>query len=130
MNVKQFILAASITTVACIALAEPAPKSIDLDKLYGQFEKSGYSTLELMDTTKQVLVLGTVLDISQSFSGNSILKVGSHANSQELARLTTGDDVQENKLKLLKIGSNFKAICDLGFSSGTQYIPFQDCVFK
>jgi len=130
MNVKQFISAASITTVACIALAEPAPKSIDLNKLYSQFEKSDYSTLELMDTTKQVLVSGAVLDISQSISGSSILKIGTHANSQELARLTTGDDVQENKLKLLKIGSNFKAICDLEFSSGTQYIPFQDCVFK
>ena len=130
MNVKQCILAASITTVTCIAFAEPAPKSIDLNNLYGQFEKSGYSTLELMDTTKQVLVSGTVLDISQSFSGSAILKVGTHANSQELARLTTGDDTQQNKLKLLKIGSNFKAICDLGFSSGTQYITFQDCVFK
>ena len=130
MNVKQFILAASITTVACIALAEPAPKSIDLNKLYGQFEKSGYSTLELMDTTKQVLVSGTVLDISQSFSGSSILKAGTRADSQELARLTTGDDAQENKMKLLKIGSNFNAICNIGFSSGTQYIPFQDCVFK
>jgi hypothetical protein len=130
MDVKKCILATSIITLAHIALAEPAPKSIDLNKLYGKFEKSGYSTLELMDTTKQVLISGAVLDISQSFSGSSILKVGVHANSQELARLTAGDDAQENKLKSLKIGSNFKAICDLGFSSGTQYIPFQDCVFK
>jgi len=130
MNFKQCISAASITAVTCIAIAEPAPKSIDLNKLYGQFEKSGYSTLELLNTTKQVLVSGTVLDISQSFSGSSILKAGTHADSQELARLTTGDDAQENKMKLLKIGSNFKAICNIGFSSGTQYIPFQDCVFK
>jgi hypothetical protein len=130
MDVKKCILATSIITLAHIALAEPAPKSIDLNKLYGKFEKSGYSTLELMDTTKQVLISGAVLDISQSFSGSSILKVGVHANSQELARLTAGDDAQENKLKSLKIGSNFKAICDLGFSSGTQYMPFQDCVFK
>ena len=130
MNFKQCISAASITAVTCIAIAEPAPKSIDLNKLYGQFEKSGYSTLELLNTTKQVLVSGTVLDISQSFSGGSILKAGTHADSQELARLTTGDDAQENKMKLLKIGSNFKAICNIGFSSGTQYIPFQDCVFK
>jgi hypothetical protein len=130
MNVKQCILATSIITLTHIAFAEPAPKSIDLNKLYGKFEKSGYSTLELMDTTKQVLISGTVLDVSQSFSGSSILKIGAHANSQELARLTAGDDAQENKLKLLKIGSNVKAICDLGFSSGTQYIPFQDCVFK
>ena len=130
MNVKQCILATSIITLTHIAFAEPAPKSIDLNKLYRKFEKSGYSTLELMDTTKQVLISGTVLDVSQSFSGSSILKIGAHANSQELARLTAGDDAQENKLKLLKIGSNFKAICDLGFSSGTQYIPFQDCVFK
>jgi hypothetical protein len=130
MDVKKCILATSIITLAHIALAEPAAKSIDLNKLYGKFEKSGYSTLELMDTTKQVLISGAVLDISQSFSGSSILKVGVHANSQELARLTAGDDAQENKLKSLKIGSNFKAICDLGFSSGTQYMPFQDCVFK
>ena len=130
MNFKHRISAASITAVTCIAIAEPAPKSIDLNKLYGQFEKSGYSTLELLNTTKQVLVSGTVLDISQSFSGSSILKAGTHADSQELARLTTGDDAQENKMKLLKIGSNFKAICNIGFSSGTQYIPFQDCFFK
>jgi len=130
MNFKQCISAASITAITCIAIAEPAPKSIDLNKLYGQFEKSGYSTLELLNTTKQVLVSGTVLDISQSFSGSSILKAGTHADSQELARLTTGDDAQENKMKLLKIGSNFKAICNIRFSSGTQYIPFQDCVFK
>lgn len=130
MNFKQCISAASITAVACIAIAEPAPKSIDLNKLYGQFEKSGHSTLELLNTTQQVLVSGTVLDISQSFSGSSILKAGTHADSQELARLTTGDDAQENKMKLLKIGSKFKAICNIGFSSGTQYIPFQDCVFK
>jgi hypothetical protein len=64
MDVKKCILATSIITLAHIALAEPAPKSIDLNKLYGKFEKSGYSTLELMDTTKQVLISGAVLDIS------------------------------------------------------------------
>ena len=111
-------------------MAEPAPKAVDLSKLYGRFEKAGHSSLELMETTKRVLILAAVLDVSQSFSGNSILKVGAHANSRELARLTAADDEQKNKLKALQAGARFKAVCDLAFSSGAQYMSFQGCVFE
>jgi hypothetical protein len=83
-----------------------------------------------METTKRVLISGVVLDVSQSFSSNSILKVGVHANSQELARLTAADETQENKLKTLQAGAKFKAVCDLAFSSGAQYMSFEECVFK
>jgi hypothetical protein len=113
-----------------IAMAEPAPKAVDLSKLYGRFEKAGYSSLELMETTKQVLISGVALDVSRSFSNNSILKVGTNANSQELARLTAADDAQENKLKTLQAGAKFRAVCDLAFSSGAPYMSFQGYVFK
>ncbi|MFS2026775.1 hypothetical protein [Massilia sp. CT11-137] len=83
-----------------------------------------------METTKQVLISDIALDVGQSFSGDSILKIGAHAGSQELARLTAADDAQENKLKALQAGAKFKTICDLAFSSGTQYMSFQGCVFK
>lgn len=130
MQVKKIVVATSVMLAVSIAMAEPAPKAVDLDKLFGRFEKAGYSSLELMETTKRVLISGVVLDVSQSFSGDSILKVGVHANSQELARLTAADDAQENKLKALQAGAKFKAVCDLAFSSGAQYMSFQGCVFR
>jgi len=83
-----------------------------------------------METTKKVLISGVALGVSQSFSNNSILKVGVYANSQELARLTAAEETQENKLKALQAGAKFKAVCDLAFSSGTQYMSFEGCVFK
>jgi hypothetical protein len=127
---KKIIMAASVMLVAPMVMAEPAPKAVDLGKLYGHFEKAGYSSLELMETTKRVLISGVALDVSESFGGNSILKVGVRANSKELARLTAADDAQENKLNAVQVGAKFKAVCDLAFSSGTQYMSFQDCVFK
>lgn len=130
MQLKNNIIAASIMLAASMATAEPTPKAVDLSKLYERFEKSGYSSLELMDTTKRVLISGIALDVSESFSGNSVLKVGAHANSQELARLTAADDTQESKLKALRAGAKFKAVCDLAFSSGAQYMSFEGCVFK
>ena len=130
MHFKKITVTASVMIAASMAMAEPAVKAADLSKLYGRFEKAGYSSLELMETTKQVLISGVVLDVSQSFSGNSILKVGVHANSQELARLTAADDAQGNKLKALQPGAKFKAVCDLAFSSGAQYMSFEECIFK
>ena len=130
MQFKKIIVAATLMLAASMAMAEPAPKAVDLNKLYGRFGKSGYSSLELMETTKRVLISGVALDVMQSFSGNSILKVGLHANSQELARLTAADETQENKLKALQAGAKFKAVCDLAFSSGAQYMSFEGCVFK
>jgi hypothetical protein len=127
---KEIIVAASITLVASMAMAEPAPKPVDLNKLYGNFEKSGYSSIELMESKRHVLISGMILDVSQSFNGNSILKIGVRDNLQELARMTAADDAQENTLKTLQAGDKFKAICDLAFSSGAQYMSFEDCVFK
>lgn len=127
---KKIIVTASIILASSMAIAESAPKSIDLSEFYERFEKDGYSSLELMQTTKRVLISGITLGIGQSFNGNSILKVGAHANSQELARLTAIDSAQENKLKTLQAGARFKAVCDLAFSSGAQYLSFQGCVFK
>ena len=120
----------SITLAASMSMAESAPRTADLNKLYGLFEKAGYSSLELMGTTKEVLISGVVLDIEESFSGNSILKVGMRANSQELARLSAADDAQEERLNALQAGAKFKAVCDLAFSSGARYMSFQNCIFK
>jgi hypothetical protein len=130
MHIKKIILTAIVVLAASGAKSEPTPKPIDLNKLYGLFEKSGYSSLDLIETTKRVQISGVALDISQSFSGNSIVKVGAHANSRELARLTAADNTQENKLKALQVGAKFKAVCDLAFSSGAQYMSFEQCVFK
>ena len=130
MQFKKIIVAASIMLATSMTMAEPTPKVVDLNELYGRFEKNGYSSLELMKTAKGVLISGVVLDISQSFVGNSILSVGVSADSGELARLTTADDAQEDKIKALQVGAKFKAVCDLALSSGTQYMSFQRCVFK
>lgn len=130
MQFKKIIVTASVMLVASMAMAESTPKAVDLSKIYARFEKAGYSSLELMETTQGVLISGVALDVSESFNGNSILKVGVHANSQELARLTAADDAQEKKLMAVPIGAKFKAVCDLAFSSGAQYMSFQECVFK
>lgn len=130
MRLKKIIATASIMLTASLAMAESTPKTVDLGKLYGLFKKAGYSSLELMETTKRVLISGVALDVGQSFDGNSILKVSTHADSQEFARLAAADEAQENKLKALRAGTRFKAICDLAFSSGSKYMSFQDCVFK
>lgn len=130
MQRKKICVVASIILTLSVAMAEATPKAIDLKKLHGRFEKAGYSSLELMDATKQVLISGVTLGVSQSFVGNSILKAGTHANSQELARLTAADDAQEKKLNALEAGAKFTAVCDLAFSSGAQYMSFQECIFK
>ena len=130
MQLKKIIATASVMLAASMAMAESAPKAVDLRKLYRLFEKSGYPSLELMETTKRVLISGVALDVGQSFDDKSILKIGTHADSQGLARLTAADEAQEKKLKALRAGAKFKAICDLAFSSGSKYMSFQDCVFK
>lgn len=130
MHFEKVVVAASAILAASIAMAESAPKAVDLGTLYKQFQKDGYSSLELMETTKHVLISGTTLDVSQSLNGNSILKVGANASSQVLARLSAADNIQENKLRSLQAGAKFKAVCDLAFSSGAQYMSFQGCVFK
>jgi hypothetical protein len=122
VHFKKIIAGGSVMLAASMAIAEPAPKAVDLGKLYGSFQQAGNSSL--------VLISGVALEVSESFSGGSILKAGVKANSQELARLAAADDVQENKLKALKPGAKFKAVCDLAFSSGTQYMSFEECVFK
>jgi hypothetical protein len=40
--------------------------------------------------------------------------------------MSAADGSHENKLKNLQAGAKFKAIYDLTFSSGTQYISFKD----
>lgn len=130
MHLKKITMAISVLLTASTAMAEPKTKAVDLSNLYERYEKAGHSSLELIETTKQVLISGIVLDVGQSFSGNLILKVGAHANSQELARLAAANDVQENKLRALQAGARFRAICDLAFSSGTLYMSFQECSFK
>lgn len=126
----KFIVATTLAFITSNAIAEPIQKPVDLGELYARFEESGHSSLELMETTKRVLISGVAFDISQSFSGNSIFKFGSQGKSQELARLTAADDNQENNPNTLQAGSKFKAICDLTFSSGTQYMSFQRCIFN
>ncbi|GGY74587.1 hypothetical protein ACFFTM_00600 [Pseudoduganella plicata] len=130
MQSRAIFAAASIMLASSMAMAGPAPKAVDLAKLYGHFEKAGYSSLELMKATKQVLISGIVLEVAESFSGNSILKVGTPANPQELARLSAADDAQEDKLNALQAGIKFKAVCDLACSSGVRYMSFQNCVIK
>lgn len=130
MQLKYIIVAVSAAIATSAAIAESAPKTVDLSKIYGHYERAGYSSLEIMETTKHVLISGVVLNTGQSLIGNSILKVGAHANAKELARLTSANDTQENKLNSLQPGARFKASCDLAFSSGTQYMSFQNCYFK
>jgi len=66
MHVKKITVTASVMLAASMAMAEPAPKAVDLSKLYRIFEKSGYSSLDLMETTKRVLISGVALDVSHS----------------------------------------------------------------
>lgn len=130
MSFKRIIVAAGLVLAASAVMAESAPKAVDLDKLYGRFEKAGYSSLELIDSTKGGLLSGVVLAVGESLDGGSILNVGTQANGRELARLSAADDAQENKLKAMHPGAKVKAICDLAFSSGTKYMAFEGCVFK
>jgi hypothetical protein len=127
---KKIIMTASVIFTASMTMAEPAQKATDLNELYELFEKSGYSSLELMETTKRVFISGIALNITQSFSGNSILEVSAHTDSKKLARLTAANDAQEKKLTSFRSGAEFKAVCDLAFSSGSQYISFTECIFK
>lgn len=130
MHFKKTSMLANLMLVASMSVAQSAQKTVDLNTLYGIYEKSGYSSLELIKANRHVLISGIALDVGHSISGNSVLKVGVHANSQELARLAAADDTNENKLKGFQAGAKFKAICDLGFTSGARYLSFQECVFK
>jgi hypothetical protein len=130
MKLRKITMAASVVLATSMAMAESAPRAVDLKKLYARYEKAGYSSLELIDTTKRVLISGIVLDVGESLNGNLVLAVGVHANSQQLARLTSADDAQESKLKSLQVGAKVMAVCDLAFSSGAQHFSFQECSFK
>jgi len=45
VHFKKITVTASFMLAASMAMAEPAPKAVDLSKLYGRFEKAGYSSL-------------------------------------------------------------------------------------
>lgn len=55
MQSRAILAAVSIMLASSMAMAGPAPKAVDLGKLYGHFEKAGYSSLEFMEATRQVL---------------------------------------------------------------------------
>ena len=42
MQSRAILVTASIMLASSMAMAEPAPKTVDLGKLYGRFEKAGY----------------------------------------------------------------------------------------
>ena len=73
MQTKKIMVAASVMLAAFTAMAEPAVKAVDLIKLHGRFESAGYSSLDLMDTTKRVQISGVVLDVSQSLDRKSVV---------------------------------------------------------
>lgn len=82
MQSEKIAIAAGAILAASTAMADSAPKPFDLNKIYAHYEKAGHSSLELMDSTKRALISGIVLDVNQSFNGNSILKVNKNSNSQ------------------------------------------------
>lgn len=129
LEIISFVLMTGLSSTA-LSQSTNAPINTNLTKLYQRFEKSNFSTMSMPELNKQVLVSGVVVENSKGFSG-TILHAAAPSNPGKIvARLTASDDSEEAIMEALSIHSNFKAVCTLAFSSGTDYLALQDCVFK
>lgn len=103
---------------------------VDFDQLYESFLNNDNSSLELPQYKKRILISGVVLDNSLNFSGDPLLTVTSMSSCNEMARMTTYDAEQTEKMKKFKEDDEFKAICELGPTMGGHTMSLQDCIFK
>ncbi|TLG87789.1 hypothetical protein FEM54_29165 [Pseudomonas edaphica] len=112
-----------------LAYAEDVER-IDFDQLYEAFLNNDNSSLELPQYQKRLLISGVVLRNSVNFSGNPLLTVTSLSSDSEMARMTSYDAGQAEKMKNLQAGDEFKAICILGPTVGGSSLSLRDCVLK
>lgn len=118
------------SATASVATGAAKPKAMDLSALYKSYTDNGSSTLHMPEYDQEILVSGVVLGQSEGITGSALMSAGSAQSEDELARITPADEKEGAKMKALPEGSAFKAICVVGFASGSAYIPLTDCVFK
>lgn len=120
-----FVLLSIASSLSMAAQAANVP----IEKLYQSFEAAEGSTLQMPEFGKRVSVVATVLSTTESLDGAGlIVKLGVRGEDSELARASF--EAKSPKLRKLKEGSAFKAECAVGSSSGTDWIPLQQCVIR
>ncbi|WP_126284775.1 hypothetical protein [Burkholderia stagnalis] len=120
-----------LVSISGVTLAKtPRDHFVGLRDLYQRYVDAGYSALNFSELNGQVFVSGVALKFTESISGGVMLIAGDKSSSDELARISAADDDGDRRLKSLKIGKPFKAICDLGFTSGSEWMSLQNCIVK
>ncbi|WP_018606546.1 hypothetical protein [Uliginosibacterium gangwonense] len=126
-STKKLLVAVILVGLACTAYAKDKSGIAKIDNLYRAFVKDGNSTLNLPEYGQSIKLQAVALEVRDSMSGDAFLSVGAKANGKELARLVFDD---EDALANIQPGQQILAECEMGFSSGTNYIPFESCQIK
>jgi len=126
-SMNKLLVAVVLVGIACTAYAKGTGGVVKLDNLYRAFVKDGNTTLNLPEYGQTIKLQAVALEVRESMSGDSFLSAGSKAKGKELARLVFDD---EDALANIQPGQQIVAECELGFSSGTDYIPFESCQIK
>nr|WP_275679284.1 MULTISPECIES: hypothetical protein [Pseudomonas] len=124
-SVKSRILA----VLACSLLFAPGADAQDIATLYQSYEQKGYSTLSMEELNQPVQITAVALGVSTNLKGAPILAAGDD-DGYELARLRGADSAQDEQMKALHPGQKFDAECVLQFTSGSDYLSFNQCTFN
>lgn len=131
MKKSTSVLAVFMAFTPCLTWAMNASdKYVSLEKLHQRYVDARFNTVNFPELNEKILVSGTALKISASFSGKSVLYAGGDAGEDDvLARLNAENSQEDEKLKALKPGASFKAACYLGMTMGSDWMALQDCTF-
>ncbi|ALI03329.1 hypothetical protein C1Y08_25515 [Pseudomonas sp. FW306-02-F02-AA] len=123
------IASLGLVLVASLACAS-APEKVDLGELYDSYLEHNQSSMNMPQFKKEILISGSVLGVSKNFSGEAVMEAGLADSDEVLARLTGFDADESNKMDAMAVGTDFKAVCVLAMTMGSEYMALTDCVFK
>ncbi|MFF7106720.1 hypothetical protein [Pseudomonas sichuanensis] len=101
----------------------------DISTLYQVYEQKGYSTLSMEELHQSVQITAVALGVSTNLKGAPILAAGDD-EGYELARLNGADEAQQALMKAMRPGQKFDAQCVLQFTSGSDFMAFEQCTFN
>ena len=125
MHFKHLLLSTLITASFAAAATE-----IPIEALHASLKKAGFDSMEMPEYKKQIVVAGTVLELTQGLTGSNLVSLGPRNSSVELARASMSAATSPEKLGTLKPGAAFKARCVVNFSMGSQRVALGDCVLQ
>jgi len=101
----------------------------DISTLYQAYQDKGRSTLSMDELNKPVRFDAVALGVSSSLNGTPVLAAGND-DGYELARLIGADQAQVALMKGMRTGQKIAAECVLQFTSGSDFLAFNQCTFN